>query len=187
MIPKYTVLSQEIFSAGEAFWERADLTVDSHDLLKFSFFFGFFPFAGYLFYYTVSGHVWNEWPFINTTLPVLRGAMCAGLQWIFFAMFPTVSALILDFVFRGKFGDPRALAVVCTYSMVPVYVAALFVGVLFLNEGIIMLGLSAFVYLLFFGHRKFVHLSLSKSILLTVLVVVVFALIRQMIVFVIGF
>lgn len=187
MIPKYTALSQEILSSGEAFWDRADLTADAHDLLRFSFSLGIFPFAGFLFYYTVTGHVWNEWPFVNTTLPVVRGLMCACLQWIFFAMFPTISTLILEFVSRGRIGDPRPLTVVCAYAIVPVYVASLFVGVLFLNQSIITLGFSAFVYLLFFGYRKFLHLNLLKSVTLTALVVILFILIRQMIVFVIGF
>lgn len=188
MIPKYGAIGDKVLKGGERFWDDPGIVAETHELLRFSFFLGLFPFAGYSFYYTVLGRVWNNWPFVNTTLPVLRGLMCAGLQWVFFATFPTISTLILDFLFhKSRPADPRRLTVVCTYAMVPMHLAALFVGVLFLNSSMTLLGFSAFVYLLFFGYRRYLNLGIASSVFLTLLVLVLFALIRQMFVFVIGF
>src|SRR5262245_12435017 len=98
MIRAYKAMGTDVLTHAEDFWERRTSPGDPQELVRFSFFMGIFPFAGYLFYYTIVGVIWNEWPFINSTLPVLRGLMCAGLQWIFFSIFPTISNLIFEVI-----------------------------------------------------------------------------------------
>lgn len=189
MISRYAKISEQVLSAGEEFWDRMDVSTDTHEMLRFSFFLGLFPFAGFLFYYTVVGRIWNEWPLINTTLPVPRGLMCAGLQWIFFATFPTISTLILEFLFSRRLArfDAQSLTAVCNYSMVPMHLAALFVGVPFVQRSTTLVGVVAFMYLLFYGYRRYLKLGITGATVLTIGIFALFSLIRQMFVFVIGF
>jgi hypothetical protein len=115
--------------------------------------------------------------------------MCAGLQWVFFATFPLLSSLILDFlVVREKPSrDLNAWLVVCTYSLTPVAVAALFVGVPFLGRIGTVIGPATFLYLLFHGYQTYCRHTVTRSAVLAGVVFVLFAIIRQMFVFVIGF
>ena len=189
MISNYGAVSADVLSEGESFWDRQDFPTDTHELLRYSFFLGLFPFAGFFFSYTVTGRVWNDWPFINSTLPVLRGLMCAGAQWVFFATFPIISTLLLELLYSRRPSPPDAkkLTVVCTYSMVPMHLAALFVGVLFVHRTTTLFGFSIFLYLLYFGYRRYMNLNSRRSAIMTFLVFVLFGLIRYMFVFVIGF
>jgi hypothetical protein len=135
------------------------------------------------------GRIWNDWPFISSTLPVLRGLMCAGLQWIFFATFATICSLLLEYLFlrAGSSGRRQALTVVSTCSMVPMHLAALFAGVPFVSRTTTLLGVYTFLYLFFYGCRRLLGLGVVRSAAMTLAAIALFALIRQMFVFVIGF
>lgn len=189
VISGYSSISTHVLSGAEAFWDKPDIPTDTHEMLRFSFFMGLFPFAGFLFHYTVTGRVWNDWPFVNSTLPVLRGLMCAGLQWVLYGIFPTISTILLELILskRPTPPDPRDLTVVSTYSMVPMHISALFVGTVVLMRTSVVIGFSLFLYLLFFGYRRYLKLSVWRSVLMTFLLISLFGLIRQMFVFVIGF
>jgi hypothetical protein len=76
---------------------------------------------------------------------------------------------------------------IAAYAMAPLNLAALFTGALFLSQSATVIGFAMFVYLLFFGYRRHLKFTMMKSAFMTLLVAVLFALIRQMFVFVIGF
>jgi hypothetical protein len=182
-------LAGRVLSQAEDFWVSPAASKDSRDLLRYSFLLGILPFAGFLVSYTVIGRIWSIWPWIQTTLPVTRGLMCAGLQWIFFSTFPVISSLLLELLFgrAGQRLEFQASAFVITYSMTPLFVVALFAGVPYLSDSAVFLGFCAFLYLLYTGYRAFAGLSVFRSILVIFLVSSLFAVIRQMFVYVIGF
>lgn len=187
-ISHYSDYGSKVLSGANDFWEHFDLPVEKNELLRFSMFMGIFAFAGYLFSYTIVGKIWNWWPFVRTTVPVPRAIMCAGLQWVFFAVFPMLSALLTEFLLgRKRSVDVDGLQVIVTYSMTPVYVAALFIGVPFFNRSITFLAICTFLYLLYYGYRIYLKQSVWQSILLSFLVAILFSLIRQMFIYVIGF
>jgi hypothetical protein len=188
VVSHYSGLGTRVLSQANRFWENFDLPVSQNDLFRFSLLMGIFPFAGYLISYTLIGKIWNWWPFVRTTLPVTRGLMCAGLQWIFFAVFPLICSFVIDFLLSGRREAPdvNGLQVITTYSMTPLYLASMFVGVPFLNQTIIFLGTATFLYLLYFGFRVYLKQTIWRSLVLTLLVAALFSLIRQMFIYVIG-
>lgn len=176
-----------ILEQSEHFWETVQPPEQTMDLVRFTLFMGILPFAGYLFSYNITGKVWSVWPFIQSTLSVTRGLMCAGLQWIFFATFPLLSSLLLEAITKRDNKSSDDFLLICTYSMVPLFLAALFVGVPFVGRVSAVLGMAAFLYFLFYGYRIYHRQTVFRSAAYTLAVGFLFALIRQMFVFVIGF
>jgi hypothetical protein len=186
-VSPYAVTGMNVLTKSEHFWDDVKEPATTYELLRFSFLMGVLPFSGYLFSYTVVGKIWSTFPFIQSTLPVTRALMCAGLQWVFFATFPMLSSLLLDLVSGRRMPDPHSCAFVSTYSMMPLFVAALFVSVPFVGRILAVLGFSTFLYLVYFGYRIHLKQSVLRSGLITFFLAALFALIRQMFVFVIGF
>jgi hypothetical protein len=178
----------QVMRRREDFWVTFQGT-DLHQLLRYSLFLGFFPFAGYLVNYTIRGTIWNVWPFVQTTLDVGSGLVFAGMQWIFFSMFPVLSSLILDlFSSRSKaemdFGDAVGI---CTYSMTPLCLGMLFVGVPYFDRILTTLGFATFLFLLYYGCRTVLRFTMVRSFWTVFLYFFLFAGIRQMFVFAIGY
>ena len=184
----FVTTSMRVFREQEDFWDGS-IQTNVSQLLRFSFALGFFPFAGYLFSYTVRGTIWNVWPFIQTTLDVGSGLVFAGMQWILFGIFPVLSSLILEMLFaRSKQPvDFDQLLTISTYSMTPLSLAGLSVAVPFLDRICTTLGFAAFLFLLYYGFRYALHFTIVRSACITFLFVVLFAVIRQMFVFAIGY
>lgn len=176
-----------VLSEQENFWK--DLTpADLRDLLLYSLFMGFFPFAGYLFSYTIRGTIWNYWPFIQTTLDVGSALVFAGLQWILFATFPVLSALILDLTtsrFKTRVEFYNCVLLVA-YALTPLCLSALFVGIPYVDRVTSTLGFATFLYLLYYGFRYLFGFTILRSAFATVILFVLFALIRELFVFAIG-
>ena len=189
LIAKRGADAMGILDQNEKFWNTVDIPGQPMDLVRFSLFLGLLPFSGYLFSYTITGKVWSVWPFVQSTLSVTRGLMCAGLHWIFFATFPLLSSLLLESLIDRQKPSPNSSAylLICTYAMVPLFIAALFVGVPFMGRVSAVLGFAAFLYFLYYGYRIYLKQSLVRSAVLTFASGFLFALIRQMFVFVIGF
>lgn len=181
---QYSQLETAVLQRPEQFWEKAEFPSTLEELMRFSSLMGFFAFAGYLFSYSLVGRIWNWWPFVQTTMPVTRALMCAGLQWVFFATFPLMSALILERLFRNT--RLNAIVAVTAYSMTPLYVAALLVGIPFVGRMAAVLGSTTFLYLLYHGYRVYCGCRILRSFAMTATVFAVFAVIRQMFVYVIG-
>lgn len=182
-------IADSVLISGERFWEDVQAPREQFELLRYSFHMGATAFIGYFFSYVVVGQIWNWWPFVRTSVPFLRGVMCAGLQWIFFASFPMISSLVVDFLFsRSKSKvEFRDSLLIVTYSMAPLYLAALFVCVPYLQYTTGYLGPLAFGYLLYFGYRRCSGQTVLRSLLLVAIISLLFAFIRQMFVYVIGF
>jgi hypothetical protein len=178
-----------VISKADNFWENPNVASTPHEMLRYSAIMGILPFSGFLIYYALIGQIWNWYPFVRTSLPVSRAIMCAGLQWVFFLTFPLLSSLVLDFFSSTHHTGPEfnSRVLITTYSMTPLFLAAFFVGVPFVNRVVVVLSLSTFIYLLYYGYRFYAHKSVVRSALMTLLVTFLFALIRQMFVFVIGF
>lgn len=189
MISTYSTYGMQVLRRAENFWERLEVPGDTYELLRFSALMGIFPFSGYLFNYTIVGRVWSTWPYITTTMTVQRGLMCAGLQWIFFVMFPILAALVLDRVFQRwrAVNVPNDWMLVLTYSMTPVYLAALFVGIPFIGRITAVLSMSTFLYLVYFALRLYLKQSIFRSVVITAVSMALFAIVRQIFVYVIGF
>lgn len=188
MIRNYANTGWDILQRNEDFWVRFSAPADPRQLLRFSVCLGLMPFSGYLLYYTTIGKIWSLWPWIQTTMPFLRGLMCALLQWVFFATFPILSSFVLETLFYRHYArNTRSCAVVVTYSMTPLFLTALFVGVREVNRALPVLALSAFLYLLFYGFRGYMRLGILRSALFTLVTFALFASIRQVFIFVIGY
>src|SRR5262245_56445347 len=85
----------------EVFWRDKAEFADALEVMRYSFAISFFVFAGFLFNYTVTGQIWNLWPFEHTVLTIGRAIPCAVLQWILYATFPLSNTFFIDaFVFR---------------------------------------------------------------------------------------
>ena len=184
----FTGITMEVLRLQENFWSSRQRPV-LLELLRYSFFLGFFPFAGYLVNYTIRGTVWNVWPFVHTTLDVGSGLVFAGLQWIFFSIFPVISALIMDtLTSKWRRGVPFDDSVtITTYSMAPLCLAMLFVGLPYFDRIFTTLGFFTFLFLLYSGFRTELKFTIVRSLSMTLLVFILFALIRQMFVFAIGY
>jgi hypothetical protein len=189
MISAYSIYGMQVLKRAETFWKKLEVPTETFELLRFSAMMGIFPFAGYLFNYTIVGRVWSTWPYINTTMTVQRGLMCAALQWIFLVTFPILSALILHRVFRRWHAveSPNDWMLILTYSLTPVYLAALFVGIPFAGRITALLGTSAFLYYVYYAIRLRLQQGIFRSMVITAFVMILFALIRQIFVYVIGF
>jgi hypothetical protein len=177
-----------VMSQQEKFWNEP-ATANLHDLLRYSFFLGFFPFAGYLFSYTIRGTIWNYWPFVQTTLGVESGLVFAALQWILFSIFPMISSLILELM-TSRFKEQlefQNCAVLVTYSITPLCLAALFIGVPYFDLIATTLGFATFLYLLYYGFRYFFRFTIVRSSILVLLLLVLFVFFRELFVFAIGF
>ena len=187
-INEYSSFGMKALSGADNFWQNPDVSASPLDLIRYSALMGLMAFSGYLISYAAIGHIWNYWPFIRTTIPILRAIFCAGLQWVFFAVFPVLSSIILDFLFVRKrpSSEMSSWLFVCTYSMTPLYLASLVVGVPFIGRMSAFIALATFAYMLYFGYRIYCRLSMVRSIALTCVVFVLFAFIRQMFVYVIG-
>jgi|GEM_PF-3195856 len=176
-----------VLSCQEEFWKEPAAS-DFPNLLRYSLFLGFFPFAGYLFLYTIHGTIWNYWPFVRTTLDVGSGLVFAGLQWILFSTFPALCALILE-ILTARSKRPMDLdrsMMLIAYSLTPLCLSALFVGVPYLDRVLSTMGFATFLYLLFYGFRLSLGYTLVRSAVSTLLVFVLFAFIRELFVFAIG-
>jgi hypothetical protein len=184
----FITTSMRVLREQEDFW-YGSLESGVGDLLRFSFALGFFPFAGYLFSYTIRGTIWNVWPFIQTTLDVGSGLVFAGMQWILFGIFPVLSSLILEMLFaRSKHAvDFEQFLTISTYSMTPLSLAGLSVAVPYFDRVCTTLGFAAFLFLLYYGFRYAMKFTILRSACITFLFVVLFAVIRQMFVFAIGY
>jgi Yip1 domain len=184
----FVTTSMRVFREQEDFW-YGSLPSGMHELIRYSFALGVFPFAGYLFSYTIRGTIWNVWPFIQTTLDVGSGLVFAGMQWILFGIFPVLSSLILHMLFaRSKHPvDFEQFLTISTYSMTPLSLAALSVAVPYVDRICTTLGFAAFLFLLYYGFRYALNFTIVRSAFITFLFVVLFAVIRQMFVFAIGY
>lgn len=181
-------MAMRVLSQQERFW-NIPLIADLHDLLRYSFFLGFFPFAGYLFSYTIRGTIWNYWPFVQTTLDVGSALVFASLQWILFGIFPVLGALVLEFLtsrLKQKF-DFHNVALLITYSLTPLCLSALFMGVPYLDRVLTTFGFATFLYLLYYGFRNFLRFTIVRSLVSMLLVLLVFAFVRELFVFAIGY
>lgn len=181
-IPMSVLRGQERFWTGS---RQSSLLM----LLRYSFFLGFFPFAGYLVNYTIRGTIWNVWPFVQTTVDVASGLVFAGLQWIFFGIFPVVASLIVEAI-HARLKRPiefEDCVMVTTYSITPLCLSMLFVGVPYFDRILTTLGFASFLFLLYHGFRMTLGFTILRSVSITFLVFVLFALIRQMFVFAIGY
>lgn len=178
-----------VLSKAENFWRNPEAPTSPHELLRYSAIMGLLPFSGFLLYYALIGQIWNWIPFIRTSLPVTRALMCAGLQWVFFLTFPLLSTLALDLFSPTHHtgSEFNSRLIVSTYSMTPLFLASFFVGIPFVSRVLIVLAFSTFVYLLFYGYRLYAHKSIVRSVAATIVITLLFAVIRQMFVFVIGF
>lgn len=182
------VISSAVLSRAENFWKTLDASENPHELMRFSAFLGVFPFAGYLFSYTVVGKVWSVFPWIQTTLTVPPALIYAGMQWIFFVTFPALSALILEsLISRWNPPEWNSAMLVTTYSMTPFYFATLFIAVPFVNRVLTVFAVATFLYLHYYGYRLYLGQSIVRSAAMTFAVMILFVLIRQMFVFAIGF
>ena len=180
--------SLDVLREEESFWSfNRDSSVSG--LLRYSFFLGFFPFAGYLVNYTIRGTIWNVWPFVQTTLDVGSGLVFAGLQWIFFSTFPIISALLMEIMTSrsNRHVEFEDAITITTYSITPLCLSLLFAGVPYFDRVLTTLGFATFLYLLYYGFRISLKFRILRCILMTVCVFVLFALIRQMFVFAIGY
>lgn len=180
--------STNVLRRQELFWSDTKQS-DLIWLLRYSLFLGFFPFAGYLVNYTIRGTIWNVWPFVQTTLDVGSGLVFAGLQWIFFGLFPVLSSIILDIVTSGRkrrleFEDSFTIT---AYSLTPLCLSLLFAGVPYFDRVFTTLGFATFLFLLYYGFRIRLKFTILNSLLSVFLIFVLFALIRQMFVFAIGY
>lgn len=185
---EYSAIGWDVLERNEDFWQDFKAPIDSNRLLKFSALMALMPLAGYWVYYVIFGKIWSIDPWIQTTVPPLRGFWCAVLQWVFFTTFPVLSSLLLDLVSPRKLkSDINALSVVVTYSMMPLFPASLFVGVQGLNRVLPILSLATFLYLLFFGFRVYLKQGLARATVFTAITFVLFAAIRQAFIFVIGY
>jgi Yip1 domain len=176
-----------VLSRQEDFWKEP-ASSDLQDLLRYSFFLGFFPFAGYLFFYTITGTIWSFWPFIQTTQDVGSGLVFAVLQWILFATFPAICALILE-TLSARSKSPISLnscIMVMAYSFTPLCLCTLFVGIPYVDRIMTIMGFATFLYLLYYGFRLSFGYTIARSMFSTLLVLVLFAFLRQMFVFAIG-
>jgi hypothetical protein len=188
MVSPYSDTAMDVLSRAENFWERFEAPSNPYDLVKYSILMGLLPFSGFFFHYAVLGKIWNVWPWVQSILPVLRALMCALLQWIFFATFPILSAMLIEFLF--KWLHPPSLnscTIVSTYSLTPLCLTSLFVSVPFFNQILPVLSFSTFLYLLFTGYRIYLRQGIAKSAVFTLVTGALFASIRQIFVFVIGF
>ena len=178
----------EVIRQQEKFWTLpSEYTLAQ--LLRYSLLLGFFPFAGYLVNYTIRGTIWNVWPFVQTTLDVGSGLMFAGMQWIFFGIFPILSSTILDLLWsrRGRGPSFDEAVMICTYSLTPLCLSLLFVGVPYFDRPLSTLGFATFLFLLYYGLRFTLNFSIMRSVLVALSYFILFALIRQMFVFAIGY
>jgi len=185
----YGLIAMNVLSRAENFWKTPEAPASFDEMLRFSAFLSVLPLSGYLFSYTVVGQIWNTWPWIQTTLSVTRGLMCAGLQWMFFATFPLISSLVLDALLsRSASGvDFSSRVLIATYSMTPLLIAGLFVGIPFVGRIAVTLCFATFLYLLYSGYRIHAAQGIIRSAVVASAIAILFALIRQMFVFVIGF
>lgn len=184
----FVTTSMRVLREQNDFW-YGSIQSGVHELIRFSFALGFFPFAGYLFSYTVRGTIWNVWPFVQTTLDVASGLVFAGMQWILFGIFPVLSSLILQMLFaRSKHPvEFEQFLTISTYSMTPLSLAGLSVAVPFLDRIGTTLGFAGFVFFLYYGCRYALNFTIGRSACITFLFVLLFAVIRQMFVFAIGY
>jgi hypothetical protein len=187
-IQQYSEYATKVMHGAESFWENPDIASGPLELIRYATLMGIMAFSGYLCSYAAIGKIWSFWPFVRTAMPVTRGLFCAGLQWVFFAVFPILSSVILDFIFvrRRNSNEMNAWLFVCTYSLTPMYIAALLVGIPFIGRIAATLCLAVFAYLLYYGYRVYCRHTVQKSLLLTSIVFILFAFIRQMFVYVIG-
>jgi len=186
---QYGLTAMKVLTRAENFWKEPEAPASFDELLRYSALLSILPLSGYLFSYTVVGQIWSTWPWIQTTLSVLRGIMCAGLQWMFFATFPLISSLVLDATLgrRSSGVDFNSRVLIATYSMTPLFIAGLFVGVPFVGRIAVTLCFATFLYLLYFGYRIHAAQGVLRSAVIATAIAGLFALIRQMFVFVIGF
>jgi hypothetical protein len=171
------------------FWQQNLYNSDPYEALRYSFIVSFFVFAGFLFHYTITGQIWNYYPFEHTTLTVGRAIPCALVQWMFYAIFPSVNTFLMDATFLRKSAstDSKQRLIVAAYALTPLCLSWLFVGVPFLHKPTIVLGLAIFAYSLFYGYRKFLGYTILRSAMLTAVTYVIYEAFRQVIVYIIGF
>ncbi|HSE40744.1 MAG TPA: hypothetical protein VLH08_08265 [Acidobacteriota bacterium] len=171
------------------FWQQNVEAADSHEALRYSFVVSFFVFAGFLFHYTITGQIWNYYPFEHTTLTVGRAIPCAIVQWMLYATFPAVNTFLMDAtIFRkSTLAESKQRLIVVAYALTPLCISWLFVGVPFLHKPTVVLGLAIFAYSLFFGYRILLGYTLLRSAILTGATYVLYEIFRQIVTYLIGF
>jgi len=172
----------------ENFWRQPSRS-ELPELLRYSFFLGFFPFAGYLFSYTIRGTIWSYWPFIQTTLDTGSALVFASLQWILFGIFPVLAALLLEIATSRSSVqvDLNSGARFIAFSLTPLCLSTLFVGVPYFDRIFLTLGFATFLFLQYYAFRLSLGCTILRSMFLTLLVFVLFAVIRELFIFAIGF
>ena len=81
----------------------------------------------------------------------------------------------------------HSCAVLVTYSFTPLCLSALFVGVPYFDRITTTIGFATFLYLLYYGFRTLLHLTIVRSTLYALLVLVLFIFFRELFIFAIGY
>ncbi len=173
----------------EIFWRKKTEFADALEVLRYSFAISFFVFAGFLFNYTITGQIWNLWPFEHTTLTVGRAIPCAILQWVLYATFPISSTFFVDAVISRKSShqESKQRLIITAYALTPLCLSLLFVGAPFLNKAFVTLGIATFLYSLFYGYRIILNQTILRSFFMTAATYVFYEILRNVFVYVIGF
>ncbi len=173
----------------EAFWRSKAEFAEPLEILRYSFCISFFVFAGFLFNYTITGQIWNLWPFKHTTLTVGRAIPCAILQWVLYATFPVTSTFFIDAVVSRKstLQESKQRMIITAYAITPLCVSLLFVGIPFLHRAVVVLGIATFVYSLFFGYRIVLGQTILRSAFMASVTYIFYEALRNVFVYVIGF
>lgn len=173
----------------EIFWRTKTEFAETLEVLRYSFAISFFVFAGFLFNYTITGQIWNLWPFEHTTLTIGRAIPCAILQWILYATFPLISTFFIDVTISRKSSqqESRQRLIITAYALTPLCLSLLFIGAPFLNKAFVTLGIAVFLYSLFYGYRIILNQTILRSFFMTVATYVFYEILRNVFVYVIGF
>ena len=173
----------------EIFWRTKSEFADTLEVLRYSSAISFFVFAGFLFNYTITGQIWNLWPFEHTTLTVGRAIPCAILQWVLYATLPLTSTLFIDATISRKSShqESRQRLIITAYALTPLCLSLLFIGAPFLNKALVTLGIAVFLYSLFYGYRIILNQTILRSFFMTVATYVFYEILRNVFVYVIGF
>jgi hypothetical protein len=171
------------------FWQQRLQHEDLYEVLRYSFTLPLFVFAGFLFHYTITGQIWNYYPFEHTTLTVGRSIPLAIVQWMYHAAFPAGCTFLLDATFlrKSSLTESKQRMILTAYSLTPVCLAWLFVGVPFLHKPTIVLGLAIFAFSLFYGYRTVLQYTILRSLIFTSATFAIYEIFRNVVVYVIGF
>ena len=150
----------------EIFWRKKAEFGETLEVLRYSFAISFFVFAGFLFNYTITGQIWNLWPFEHTTLTVGRAIPCAIMQWVLYATLPLTSTFFIDATISRKSSrqESKQRLIITAYALTPLCLSLLFIGAPFLNRALVTLGIAVFLYSLFYGYRIILNQTILRSL-----------------------